>query len=322
MEEVKEERIVPVQSAGLVKRTIAGIIDLLVLLFVFIMLQGFVVFPIYKSIAKDYDQHFEAYISYYQEANLAVLDDGQLKQIEEKDYLANSENYYNVYCSSEFEGVHACSAYGKTFKEVIEEDAQLKDYVIFDGDNLQIKDEHKENEELVASINQYIYSKALNDLQTSDLFLIPYRYVSNVQNWSRNISIGISLIIVYLLPTLITKKGQTVGKIIFKLSIANQEGFAVKKSQIIVRFLAFSVINILLGIISYMLVPLVSFTFMIFSKRNSALHDYCAVTMVVDDKTSVIYKNRIEFEEAMNREETRFAEIDESRKKYYSSKEN
>ncbi|MCH5180631.1 MAG: RDD family protein [Erysipelotrichales bacterium] len=324
MEEVKEERIVPVQNAGLVKRTFAGIVDLFVLVFVFLLVQGFAVFPIATSVAKDYDAKYETYIQYYKDANLALFDEesNQLNMIEKDNYLTNSENYYNVYCSSEFEGVHACSAYGKTFREVIEEDENLEKYVTFDDqDKIQMKDEYKDDEDAIASVNEYIYSKALNDLQNSELFLEPYKYVSRVQSYSMYISVAISLLLVYLLPTMISKKGQTIGKIVFKLAVTNQEGFEVKKSQVFVRFLAFSVINILLGLMSYMLVPLISFTFMIFSKRNNALHDYCAVTKVVDDKTSVIYKNREEFDKAMDKEENRFAEIDKSRADYYSSQE-
>lgn len=323
MEETKE-RIVPVQNAGLVKRTIAGVIDLFVLIFVFLILQGFAVFPIATSIAKDYDTKYEEYLQYYQDANLAIFNEktSQLEMIDEKDYLTNSENYYNVYCSIDFEGSHACSVFGKTFREVIEADEKLKEYVTFDEqDNIQMTEEYKDDEDMITQVNAYIYSKALNDLQTSELFSNSYQYVSNVQNYSMYISIAISLLLVYLLPTMLSKKGQTIGKIIFKLSVTTQDGFEAKKSQLAVRFIAFSAINILLGLMSYMLVPLISFTFMIFSKRNSALHDYCAVTKVIDDKVSVIYKNREEFEKAIDKEENRFAEIDEARKNYYSSQE-
>ncbi len=322
MEETKEERVVPVVNAGLVKRTFAGIIDIFVLIFVFLLLQSFAVFPIAKAIAKDYDTNYKTFISYYTDSNLVIYDEekDQLNPLEEKDYLSRSIEYYNDYCSVANANVHACSTSGKSFKEVIIEDEQLKNYVenVDEENNLILKDEYKDNEEQINLINQYIYSKALNDLQTSELFIKPYKYVSNVQNYSTYITLALSLALVYLLPTMISKKGQTIGKMVFKLALTNQEGFAVKKSQIFVRFLAFSAINILLGLMSYMLIPLVSFTFMIFSKKNCALHDYCAVTRVIDDKNSVIYKNREEFNTAMDNEEERFAVIDEKRNQYYS----
>lgn len=331
MDEIREERVVPVHNAGLVKRTFAALLDVFIFLAVFFMLQGMVVFPIARSIAKDYDSNSATYIRYYKESTLAILDEktNQLMPIDEKDYVINSEHYYNVYCSSEYEGVHACSVFGKSFREVMEEDENFKEYISFDeNDNLIyiIPDEYKESEEnskiFINNINVRIYDKALRDLQKSELFFEPYQYVTKVQNYSMFASIALSALIVYLLPALITKNGKTIGKMVFKLAITNSEGFAVKKSQIIVRFLAFAVINIFLGRATYMFTTMISFMVMIFSKRNSALHDYCAVTKVVDEKTSVIYKNKSEFESEMDREETRFAEIEESRKKYYSSKEN
>lgn len=325
-ETVKEEKIVPVQNAGLIKRTFAGILDFIIMILVYLMFQGFVTFPIAKSIATDYDQNYEKTIFYYKESNLVLYDkeSNQLVQLEESKYIKASQQYYNVYCASEYEGVHACSTFGKTFKEVIEEDEQIKDYVAFDeNDNLvfQIPEDVKQNkEELISAIKGRIYSGALYDLQNSELFTKPNRYIRKVQNYSQYSALAISMLLVYLLPTMISKKGQTLGKLIFKLAVTNHEGFAVKKSQLLVRFLAFAVFNVVLGLMTIMIVPLVSFAFMCISKRNSALHDYCAVTKVVDDKASVIYNNRQEFEEAADEEEARFAEIDNAREAYYNSK--
>lgn len=326
-ETVKEEKIVPIQNAGLIKRTFAGILDFVIMILVCLMFQGFITFPIAKAIATDYDQNYEKTISYYKESNLVLYDkeSKQLVQLEESKYLIAAQQYYNVYCASEYEGVHACSTFGKTFREVVEEDKQLVDFVVFnENDSFSFKvpeDSEQNKEQLISAIKSRIYSKALYDLQNSKLFLKSNRYITNVQNYSQYSALAISMLLVYFLPSMISKKGQTVGKLIFKLSVTNQEGFQVKKSQIAVRFLAFAVINVVLGLVTIMIIPLVSFAFMCISKRNSALHDYCAVTRVVDDKASVIYKNRQEFEAAAEAEETRFEEIDNARENYYSSQE-
>jgi len=324
MEEKVEERKAPVNKANLVKRTFAGLIDLIIAVILFVLLAS-LAFTIGKAASPDYQKNYDTFMNYYIESGLVVKDESnelmvQLKEIEEKDYLIKSKEYFENYCSSSNEGIHACSTYGKTIKEMIEADEQLMKYGKYDEENIYvISSEYVEDEQLVKQTKRYVYGMALNDLQQSKLFLEAYNYTTNVQNWSRIIAIVVTLCLVYLLPTMVTKKGQTIGKVIFKLSLTNQEGFKVKKSQVLVRFLAFAVINFFLGYLTMVLVPLVSFTCMIFTKRNSALHDYCAVTMVVDDKTSVIYKNRAEFEEAMDKEESRFAEIDKSREDYYSS---
>lgn len=324
MEEKNEERKAPVNKANLVKRTFAGIIDLIITVILFILLAS-LSFTIGKAASPDYQKNYDAFMNYYVESGLVIKDESnelvpQLKEIEEKDYLIKSKEYFENYCASSNEGVHACSTYGKTIKEMIEADKQLMKYGKYDEEKIYVvSSEYAEDEQLIKQANRFVYSMALNDLQQSELFLKAYNYTANVQNWSRVAAIIVTLCLVYLLPTMVTKKGQTVGKLIFKLSLTNSEGFKVKKSQVLVRFLAFAVINFFLGYLTMVLVPLVSFTCMIFTKRNSALHDYCAVTMVVDDKSSVIYKNREEFEKAAEKEENRFAEIDKTREDYYSS---
>lgn len=321
----KEEKIVPVNKAGLVKRTFAGIIDLIIAIIMFVLLAS-LSFSIGKALSPEYDAKYETFMTYYLESGLVLKDEEsiegmtQIKAIDEKDYLVNSKAYFEVYCANENATVHACSTYGKTIKEIIENDEQLKKYGTYDEEKIYVvSSEYADDEELPKNANRYIYSLALNDLQQSKMFLEAYNYTANVQNWANIIAVIVSLGLVYLLPTLISKKGQTIGKLIFKLALTNQEGFKVKKSQVIVRFLAFSVINFILGYITVFIVPLVSFTCMIFSKRNSALHDYCAVTMVVDDKSSVIYNNRSDFERAKEKEESVFAEIDKNRQDYYDT---
>lgn len=320
-EEVKQERVVPVYKASLVKRTLAGVIDFFVTAFLYLLFLNFAIMPLAKTIASDYDANFEKYISYYENSGLVVVSesDGKLSEVSEEQYLSASKNYYEVYCAVD-DGTHACSTFGKTLKEVFNGDELLTKYATMEDDGkIVIKEEHKEDEGLSEAINEYVYKMALQDLQSNELFLTPYNYVDNVILYARLGSLAISATITYLVIPLIAKRGRTMGKLTFKLSVTNSEGFKAKTSQIVVRFLAFVVLNYALGLMSYMLVPLVSFTLMIFTKRNSAIHDYLAVTMVVDDKASIIYDNREAFNAAKDKEERRFAEIDESRKDYYDS---
>ena len=79
---------------------------------------------------------------------------------------------------------------------------------------------------------------------------------------------------------------------IFGLSIVNKDGYKAKKWQILVRFLAFSVLNFVLGITFLMIVPLISLVMMFFTKNNTTLHDLCSQTVVIDDKLSTIYNNK------------------------------
>ena len=55
IQSTQEKTLPPVQKASLVKRVIAGIVDIFVFVFFWILLQSFIVTPIAKSCAKDYD---------------------------------------------------------------------------------------------------------------------------------------------------------------------------------------------------------------------------------------------------------------------------
>lgn len=325
-DEKKEELHAPVERANLVKRVIAGIIDLFVAVFLYLMLQSFVIFPIAKACAPQYNQNYQTIISYYEDSGLATINDkdGKIEQLSEDKYFSATQQYYNVYCSSDT-GTNACKAFGEGLKKVIESDENIKkEYysAIDENGDITFSDKYKDDAEFIKQFNAYIYSKALSDLQTSDLFKTPLKYVSTVQNISSISTAVISLAITYLLIPIINYKGQTLGKITFKLALTNQQGYKVKKSQIVVRFLAFSVINIFLGFVTMMIVPLISFAIMVFSKKNCALHDYCAVTMVVDDKASIIYDNKEQHMKAVEDENDKFLAIEKRREEYYNEQNN
>lgn len=326
IQSTQEKTLPPVQKASLVKRVIAGIVDIFVFVFFWILLQSFVVTPIAKSCAKDYDVRQQEVINYFVESGLATFDEkkGQLMQIEKEKYIEVSQKYFNEYCASGDEG-KACSSNKKTFKELIEEDETLsKDNKYYEFDehgNFSVKRGENESEDdynaKKEKVEQYIYSKAINFLSASEVYKKSYSYISTVQTIVLLISIVISLTIVYLLPPLISKKSQTIGQMVFGLGIVNSKGYKVKKSQIVVRFIAFSFINIGLGLVTYMIVPLVSFTIMVFSKNNSALHDYCSATMVIDDKTSFIYDNEDDYLAAKQKEKDTIENMELRRNQYY-----
>lgn len=319
----------PVQKASVVKRVVGGLVDIFIFIFCWILLQAFVVTPIVKSCAKDYNTHQDEVISYYVESGLATFDEkeGKLLQVEQEKYVEVAQKYFNEYCASDDE-TRACSSNKKTFKEILEEDETLnKDnkYYEFDEEgNFQVKrmedetdDEYNSKKE---NVEKYVYSKAITYLSASEVYKSSYSYINNVQTIVLVISIVLSLTITYLIPPMVTKKSQTIGQMVFGLSIVNSKGYKVKKSQVLVRFIAFSFINVGLGLITYLIVPLISFTIMIFSKNNSALHDYCSATMVIDDKTSFIYDNEETYLAAKKKEEETLENIELRRTQYYEDK--
>lgn len=73
-------------------------------------------------------------------------------------------------------------------------------------------------------------------------------------------------IFVLLIPML-TKNGQSLGKMIFKLSITNQYGYRLKPWQLIVRYLAFLVFEVFSWYLIPMLGLFVSLTLAIYNKK-------------------------------------------------------
>ena len=126
------------------------------------------------------------------------------------------------------------------------------------------------------------------------------------------ICLALSTTIFFLVVPLCFKNGETLGKLMFKLCLANKLGYRYSKIQLIPRFLlSMAVILILyffvginlisLGIITFL--ALGSYTMTIFTKDHKALHDFVAGTIVVDKVHSEIFKNydeALKFKESIN----------------------
>lgn len=312
----------PVTKAGLVKRTFAGIIDLFVVVFIFMMLQSFVTFPIAKAASKDYDTYQAKLVDEYVQSGLAIkTDKGLLEYIAEDKYIVNSQKYFEDYCGgSDATSAKACSTAQKSLETVLSEHKEFqksfKDTYKFDGNALIIT---SDDENVKKNLPSAVYNIALANFASSEIITKYSSYLTTTQTWGNVTAIVIALALVYLLVPLITKNGQTLGKLTFHLGLVKQGGYKVHKSQVVVRFLAFSVVNVLLGLLTYMIVPFVSFIVMIVTKKNSSLHDFCSATMVVDLNSSTIYKDEKTYREFKEKEDAKIQEIDNRRQDYYDN---
>lgn len=112
-------------------------------------------------------------------------------------------------------------------------------------------------------------------------------------SYSIYVFLGFSLIYELIIP-LCTKNGKTIGKIIFKLGLVNKDGYEFKKWKLILRYLAFLVVDIFFTAITFGGVFLISFTMMQFNKKRRVIHDYVAGSVVIDTSTSIIFKSKKE----------------------------
>lgn len=117
----------------------------------------------------------------------------------------------------------------------------------------------------------------------------------------------------YVIIPWILKDGQTLGKKIFKLGLADADGYKFHNHRLLMRFMPFLVVNaslmffvlvnlyIVLSIVA--VVFLVSFTLAMSSPKRMSLHDFTAQTIVVDLKTSKIFATVEQEEEYVLRED-------------------
>lgn len=120
-------------------------------------------------------------------------------------------------------------------------------------------------------------------------------------------------VITYVVFPLILKKGRTVGKIANGLALANSDGYAFEDKMLAMRIMPFVVVlasflipfwnDVFLVILIPLIVFLVSFALAMASPKKASLHDFCARTIVIDNKTSIIFDSELEEEAYIAKED-------------------
>ncbi|MCQ2801497.1 MAG: RDD family protein [Bacilli bacterium] len=136
------------------------------------------------------------------------------------------------------------------------------------------------------------------------------------------LSMFIAAIGTYIIIPIIIKRGRTVGKLCFKLALANSDGYKAENKQLIMRLVPLVVViasflipfwnDIFLVILIPLIIFLVSFALAMASPKKASLHDFVARTIVIDDKTSIIFDNEIEEENYIIKEDNLEVEIKEN----------
>lgn len=136
-----------------------------------------------------------------------------------------------------------------------------------------------------------------------------YSNVATHYNFYTGISVMlpfvIGSIISYVIIPLFNNRGATIGKLIFKLGLANYEGYQYKKYQLLFRIIPllltacsifFVKSSIYICAIIICVISLSSFGVMMGSPKKCALHDFVARTIVIDYKVSKIFSDPVEEE--------------------------
>lgn len=117
------------------------------------------------------------------------------------------------------------------------------------------------------------------------------------------LGIMMGYIVFFVVIPLALKDGKTLGKLFLKISVINASYYAVKKSQLVLRYvpqlllLTIAVLFIGINIMSVgitVLLLFASYLMAIFKGTHQSIHDYVAGTIVVSDVDSLWFKNQKE----------------------------
>lgn len=129
-------------------------------------------------------------------------------------------------------------------------------------DNLEATDEEKaafDNDERVNVLEQKIASTMMVEIVSS---------------------ISVGALLFYIVIPLVSKRGNTLGKKALGLAVINRDGNKLTKLQLGIRGVGFIVIELIIGLMTYGLAPLISLAMVMFGKNGISLHDYLAGTTV------------------------------------------
>lgn len=107
--------------------------------------------------------------------------------------------------------------------------------------------------------------------------------------------------LVYFLPSMLFKNGETLGKLTMHVCLVSKDGYKVKKRQIIFRFIIFLIeLTLSFFILGVGITSLATagvgvfllFIATVFTPKYRSLHDLAAATMVIDSRTSVWFESK------------------------------
>ncbi len=150
------------------------------------------------------------------------------------------------------------------------------------------------DQSLLANFYTRAFNDALADLATYGPYVELAQQINQYFLEILAIAASMSLLLFYLLIPLLAKEGRSLGKLLLGLSVVSKDGYHIAWWQQLVRFMGLT-LTFVLGIYTILGSILISYTFMIFTKNYRSLHDFVALTRVVDRKQSLLFKKEAQF---------------------------
>lgn len=258
------------------KRILSSLIDFVIMLLLFLFV-GFIYSCIFIENNQDYQNNVV-------EMNSILSSSGLYKQ--EKDQLVDIDSNYDQHISEfyqmKYDGEHTFPYVDKLDYYTSYEDAKDKSGLFNKVNDVYYPLIDKEDSEFINFYKRELY-KAQISLYNYTNYKNLDKEVNRVLKIGGYVSIVSSNLIVYFIMPFILKKGRTIGDLIFKLKLVSQDGNKPSFAQLIIRFIAWMMIDILMSTWLLLIPITINIIICLCDKKSRGIADLLAVTMLQED---------------------------------------
>lgn len=287
------------QKVSIFRRICSILFDAIVCISIFFILQAFVVQPIFNS-TTDYYQKYEKYCDVMEDTNLYIYYeevqgvsvistnyDKHLTDFYNSEYATklgyNSETYYKIKWEN-------CDRYpdikDKTpifiYTDEGNEEKFIENVYVLDS-NGNLTTTIDENKQIAVDNFYYeLVNKLINELQNIEEIKELTSIITAYTMLFFIVALIPAVLITYLVMPMIFKDGTTLGKKMLQMRVIDSKtGKNAKKFQLFFRFTFFALVQVVLGIGTYGIIPLISIAMIFINKNRQTIHDLTSSTLVV-----------------------------------------
>ena len=260
-----EHKVVMIK-APILKRVCAFVIDFFIFVSVAFILSS--LFTPIMDMFPDVQKGKNNYVSIALESGIYQGD-----SYDTLDYI--NENYDEAIAAFyiKYDGVNNYNSLKETtYADYFTFDQELSKYV-----------ETKSEEEMAQIYLNIMSTECENILSKNDNYQNAKAIVASYEVTNYLISFVIGGAIVYFVIPLILKNGQTLSKKLLQLQVVSiNEDYRLRPIKLVCRSLVLLFVEMILGIFTFGILPLLSFIAVIMSKKSLSIHDFITGTTVVD----------------------------------------
>ena len=286
------KQTVKFQRASIFRRICSSIFDGIIMILLLMVTQSYVFMPIVIA-STDYNARYDQYVEQCVDSKLYVRED------DNKPYELKT-----IYKNEQFEVFYKDNNIGLTIDDYNKSRAEQKvtinnqEYNLFKLNETNMYIEYKLdnidanktiNDGLDEGRNKYYYSLSVelinkySEHENNKLFKDNASYLSGLIMSSYIYALLFALCFTFLLFPMIFKDRATLGKKMFQLSVISlKDAEIASRVQILIRFVCFTAICIVLGIMTFGLSILISLCFIPINSKHQTIHDLVSRTAVVN----------------------------------------